>query len=184
MPGENVSYAGTDIAKGETVLRAGQLLTSREIGVLAAIGLAEVPVYRQPRVAILSTGNEIVAPGTPLFPGAVYDSNAAIIGAAVAELGGVPVQLGYRPDDDEALAAALARPCGTILSYLRAAPPRARVTSPIVWSADCVTPAHCPWCCGQARETDLPRGHLRSPWSFCPASPRPPYLPFASLSLQ
>jgi putative molybdopterin biosynthesis protein len=109
VPGENVSYAGTDIAKGETVLRAGQLLTSREIGVLAAIGLAEVHVYRQPHVAVLSTGNEIVAPGTPLFPGAVYDSNAAIIGAAVAELGGVPVQLGTIPDDDEALAAALDR---------------------------------------------------------------------------
>ena len=83
-----MSYAGTDIARGETVLRAGQLLTSREIGVLAAIGLAEVAVYRRPRVAIFSTGNEIVAPGEPLRAGAVYDSNAAIIGAAVEELGG------------------------------------------------------------------------------------------------
>ena len=109
VPGENVSYAGTDIAKGETVLRAGQLLTSREIGVLAAIGLAEVPVYRRPRVAILSTGNEIVAPGQPLRPGAVYDSNAAIIGAAVEELGGEAVQLGIIADNDEALAAALER---------------------------------------------------------------------------
>lgn len=108
-PGENVSYAGTDIAKGETVLWAGQLLTSREIGVLAAIGLAEAPVYRRPRVAILSTGNEIVAPGAPLSPGAIYDSNAAIIGAAVEELGGEPIQLGIIPDNDEALAAALAR---------------------------------------------------------------------------
>jgi putative molybdopterin biosynthesis protein len=107
VPGENVSYAGTDIAKGETVLRAGQLITSREIGVLAAMGLAEVAVYRRPRVAILSTGNEIVAPGTPLRPGAVYDSNAAIIGAAVEELGGEPVQLGVVPDDDDALAIAL-----------------------------------------------------------------------------
>jgi putative molybdopterin biosynthesis protein len=105
--GENVSYAGTDIAKGETVLRAGQLLTSREIGVLAAIGLAEAPVYRRPQVAILSTGNEIVAPGAPLSPGAIYDSNAAIIGAAVEELGGEPMQLGIVPDNDEALAAAL-----------------------------------------------------------------------------
>ena len=69
--GENVSYAGTDIARGETVLRAGQLLTSREIGVLAALGRAEVAVYRRPRVAIFSTGNEIVAPGNPLRPGAV-----------------------------------------------------------------------------------------------------------------
>ncbi len=107
--GENVSYAGTDIARGETVLRAGQLLTSREIGVLAALGRAEVAVYRRPRVAIFSTGNEIVAPGNPLRPGAVYDSNAAIIAAAVEELGGTPVPLGVVPDDDEALAGALAR---------------------------------------------------------------------------
>ena len=86
--GENVSYAGTDIARGETVLRAGQVLTSREIGVLAAIGVATIRVCRRPRVAILSTGDEIVEPGSPLPLGAIYDSNAAIIGAAVAELGG------------------------------------------------------------------------------------------------
>jgi putative molybdopterin biosynthesis protein len=108
-PGENVSYSGTDIARGETVVRTGQLLTSREIGVLAALGRAEVAVYRRPRVAIFSTGNEIVAPGDSLRPGAVYDSNAAIIGAAVAELGGIPVPLGVIPDDDGALADALAR---------------------------------------------------------------------------
>ncbi len=107
--GENVSYAGTDVARGETVLRAGTRLTSREIGVLAAVGRAEIAVYRRPRVAIFSTGNEIVAPGLPLRPGAVYDSNAAIIGAAVEELGGVAVHLGVIPDDEEALADALAR---------------------------------------------------------------------------
>ncbi len=109
VPGENVSYAGTDIARGETVLRAGQLLTSREIGVLAAIGRDEVAVYRRPRVAVFSTGDEIVAPGAPLRPGAVYDSNAAIIGAAVEELGGECVPLGIVPDTEEALAQALAR---------------------------------------------------------------------------
>src|SRR5262249_58621682 len=90
-------------------LRTGQLLTSREIGVLAAVGRSEVAVYRRPRVAIFSTGNEIVAPGSPLRPGAVYDSNAAIIGATVEELGGTPVQLGVITDDDDALAGALAR---------------------------------------------------------------------------
>ena len=105
--GENVSYAGTDIARGETVLRAGQVLTSREIGVLAAIGLAQIRVCRRPRVAILSTGDEIVPPGSPLPLGAIYDSNAAIIGAAVAELGGEPVHLGVVRDDEPALAAAL-----------------------------------------------------------------------------
>ena len=108
-PGDNVSYAGTDIAKGETVLRAGQPLTSREIGVLAAIGLAEVAVYRKPRVAILSTGDEIVAPGEPLRPGAVYDSNAAIVGAAVEELGGEAIHLGIVRDDEAALHDALDR---------------------------------------------------------------------------
>ncbi|HEU5297160.1 MAG TPA: molybdopterin biosynthesis protein [Burkholderiaceae bacterium] len=105
--GDNVSYAGTDIARGETVLRAGQLLTSREIGVLAAIGVAEVRVCRRPRVAILSTGDEIVPPGSPLPLGAIYDSNAAIIGAAVAELGGEPVQLGVVRDNERALNEAL-----------------------------------------------------------------------------
>src|SRR5215470_16315619 len=102
VPGDNISYAGTDIAKGETVLRAGQVLTSREIGVLAAIGLAEVGVYRRPRVAILSTGDEIVAPGEPLRAGAVYDSNAAIVGAAVEELGAEAVQLGIVADNEQA----------------------------------------------------------------------------------
>jgi putative molybdopterin biosynthesis protein len=105
--GENVSYAGTDIARGETVLRAGQVLSSREIGVLAAIGVAQVRVCRKPRVAILSTGDEIVPPGSPLPLGAIYDSNAAIVGAAVIELGGEPVHLGVVRDDEQALQAAL-----------------------------------------------------------------------------
>jgi putative molybdopterin biosynthesis protein len=74
-PGANITFAGTDIARGETVLRAGQLLTSREIGVLAAVGLADVEVYRKPRVAIISTGDEIVAPARRP-PGGVYDSNS------------------------------------------------------------------------------------------------------------
>ncbi len=108
-PGQNVSFAGTDIARGETVLRRGQLLTSREIGVLAAIGQAEVEVYRRPRVAIISTGNEIVAPGSPARAGAVYDSNAAIIAAAVEELGGEPEVLGIVADDEARLQAMLDR---------------------------------------------------------------------------
>src|SRR5262249_13581361 len=87
-PGENVTVTGTDIWGGETVLRAGQVLTSREIGVLAAIGRAEIPVFHQPRVAILSTGDEIVAPGGAAPPGTVFDSNSAILAAAVRELGG------------------------------------------------------------------------------------------------
>ena len=62
-PGAGITFAGADIARGETVLRAGTALTSRETGVLAAIGVAAVFVWRRPRVAIISTGNEIIAPG-------------------------------------------------------------------------------------------------------------------------
>jgi putative molybdopterin biosynthesis protein len=106
-PGAGVSFAGTDIGRGETVLRRGDVLTSRETGVLAAIGVSRVSVWRQPRVAILSTGDEIVAPGTAMQPGKVYDSNARIIADAVRELGGEPVELGIVPDDLERLRQAL-----------------------------------------------------------------------------
>src|SRR5690242_10985392 len=112
--GQFIAFAGSDLARGETVLRAGQVLTSREIGMLAAVGSAAVEAWRRPRVAIISTGDEIVAPGKPIHPGAVYDSNAAIIAAAVEEAGGIPKPLGIGPDDeivlsrlvDEGLAAA------------------------------------------------------------------------------
>jgi putative molybdopterin biosynthesis protein len=108
LPGQLVAFAGGDIARGETVLRRGKLLTSREIGMLAAVGRASVEVWRRPRVAVLSTGDEIVAPGEAIRPGAVYDSNAAVIAAAVTELGGEPVPLGIVPDDEAALARVLA----------------------------------------------------------------------------
>jgi molybdopterin molybdotransferase/putative molybdopterin biosynthesis protein len=108
-PGQFVSYAGSDIARGETVLRRGTRLGSREIGLLAACGLADVKVVRRPRVAVLSTGDELVAPGRPLRPGAVYDSNGAILAAAVAEAGGEAVSFGAVADDEAALASALTR---------------------------------------------------------------------------
>ena len=101
--GQFVAFAGSDMARGETVLRAGQVLTSREIGMLAAVGCATVEVWRRPRVAIISTGDEIIAPGAPMRPGAVFDSNAAILAAAVEEAGGVPCPLGIGADDDAVL---------------------------------------------------------------------------------
>ncbi|MEM3695171.1 MAG: molybdopterin-binding protein [Candidatus Bathyarchaeia archaeon] len=106
---ENVMKAGSDIRKGETVLKAGKLLGSREIGVLAALGMAKVKVYITPRVAVLSTGAEITEPGKKLFPGKIYDINAYSISAAVLESGGKPVYLGVFPDDEEKLQKALER---------------------------------------------------------------------------
>jgi putative molybdopterin biosynthesis protein len=106
-PGARITFAGTDIARGETVLRGGQLLTSREIGVLAAIGHNSVSVVRRPSVAIISTGDEIIAPGEPMTHGGVYDSNAAILAAAVEELGGQPHVLGCFRDNLEELSQAM-----------------------------------------------------------------------------
>src|SRR5262249_3741261 len=106
-PGANITFAGTDVGRGETVLHAGEVLTSRETGVLAALGLARVPVVRRPRVAILSTGDELVAPGGEMRPGLVFDSNATILADAVRELGGEPVPCGIVPDDRGALRSAL-----------------------------------------------------------------------------
>jgi putative molybdopterin biosynthesis protein len=108
-PGANLTFAGTDIGRGETVLRRGDLLTSRETGVLAALGVARVGVVRKPRVAILSTGNELVPPGQQARIGEVFDSNATILADAVRELGGEPVSLGIVPDDCSALKEALER---------------------------------------------------------------------------
>jgi len=102
-PGSGVSFAGTDITAGETVLRQGQYLTSRDTGVLAAIGVARVDVWRRPIVAILSTGDEIIAPGQPMGPAKVYDSNAQILSDAVRELGGEPLRLGIVGDDEATL---------------------------------------------------------------------------------
>jgi putative molybdopterin biosynthesis protein len=106
-PGAHVGGAGGDIARGETVLRRFRVLTSRELGMLAAVGRAEVAVLRRPRVAVLSTGDELVPPGAPARPAGVYDSNGAIVAAAVAEAGGEAVPLGIVPDDAAALDRAL-----------------------------------------------------------------------------
>jgi putative molybdopterin biosynthesis protein len=105
------------MAAGELVLRAGALLTSRETGVLAAIGSGGGWVVRRPRVAIISTGDEIVEPGRPLPPASVFDCNATMLADAVRELGGEPVRLGIVGDDEAELEAAfnLGLPCDVVL---------------------------------------------------------------------
>jgi molybdenum cofactor synthesis domain-containing protein len=106
---ENVMKRGTDIKKGETVLKAGQVLGASEIGVLAALGLTKVKVFKVPVVAVLSTGAEVTEPGKELPAGKIYDINAYSLSTAVRESGGIPVYLGVVPDDKTELRKALKR---------------------------------------------------------------------------
>ena len=106
-PGQFVSYAGSDIARGEALLRAGTMIGSREIGMLAACGIAEIAVARRLRVTIISTGDELVQPGSPLRPAAIYDTNGAIVTAAISENGGEAIFLGAIADDEAQLEAAM-----------------------------------------------------------------------------
>jgi putative molybdopterin biosynthesis protein len=109
---ENVMKKGADIKQGEIVLKAGKVLGSREIGVLAALGNAKVKVYVIPTVAVLSTGGEVTESGRELPPGKIYDINAYSLCTAVRESSGKPVYSGVVPDEKgplrEALEAALA----------------------------------------------------------------------------
>lgn len=99
-PGAWIAWAGSDLARGELVLRAGTVLTSRDTGMAAAVGVDSVVVYAKPRVGILSTGDEIIAPGDEMRVGAVFDSNGRILADAVRECGGEPLEAGTLPDDE------------------------------------------------------------------------------------
>jgi molybdopterin molybdotransferase len=91
QPRQNVGAQGADIRYGQTVLADGTWLNASRIGAIAALGITGVEVYARPRVAILSTGNEIVEPGEPLAPGQLYDINRYTLAAVVAEHGGIAV---------------------------------------------------------------------------------------------
>ena len=106
-PRQHVGRRAADIAAGHAVLQAGDVLNPSRIGALAAIGQLDVEVYAKPRVAILSTGNELVEPGQPLGPGQIYDINQFTLVAIIAEHGGVPVVLPTAADTLDALSAAI-----------------------------------------------------------------------------
>ena len=105
--GQNVGPQGADISRGQQVLQAGTTLTPSRVGAAAALGLSEVAVYARPRVAILSTGNEIVEPGQLLEPGQIYDINRFTLAAVVTAHGGEPVAYRTAHDTVEALSGAL-----------------------------------------------------------------------------
>jgi molybdopterin molybdotransferase len=103
--GTHLRTRGEDIAAGEVALRAGDPLGAAQLGLAAAVGVTTLPVRRKPRVLVLSTGSELVAPGEPLLPGQIYESNSRLLVAAVEDAGGEARRLHFVPDDvDEFLA--------------------------------------------------------------------------------
>ena len=107
QPQQNVGRQGADISRGQTVLRAGMFLNASRAGALSALGLTTVEVYAKPRVAILSTGDEIVDPGVPLAPGQIYDINKVTLSAVVSDHGGIPVPFRTAVDTLEDLSRAV-----------------------------------------------------------------------------
>jgi molybdopterin molybdotransferase len=102
-PGRYVRREGLDFAAGEVLLRGGRRLSARDVGLLAAMNRPWLLVHRRPRVAILSTGDEIVMPGDPIGPHQIVSSNSLALSAFVAACGAIPVAVGNAPDDPAAL---------------------------------------------------------------------------------
>ena len=107
QPRQNIGRQGADIQKGQTVLQSGTVLNASRLGALAALGLTGIEVFAKPRVAILSTGNEIVDPGAPLAPGQIYDINKITLAAVVSDHGGLPLPLRTAVDSFEDLSKAV-----------------------------------------------------------------------------
>jgi len=106
-PRQNVGRQGADMVVGQTLIQAGHVLNPSRIGALASMGLSDVEVYAKPTVAILSTGNEIAAPGTDLGPGQIYDINRFTLSTIIQEHGSVPTPFATAQDTLEALEEAI-----------------------------------------------------------------------------
>jgi molybdopterin molybdotransferase len=106
-PGSNRRLAGEDIRAGSVALPAGRVLSIADVALAAALGLTALPVRRRIRVALFSTGDELIEPGQPLARAALYDANRTLLGGMIAALGAIVTDLGILPDDPAILAPAL-----------------------------------------------------------------------------
>jgi molybdopterin molybdotransferase len=107
-PGQHIRTAGEDVTAGSTVLQTGQLVTPAALGLAAALGLPDLLVVPPQRVLVMSTGTELVAPGIPLLPGQIYESNAVMLAAAVRDAGAEVTVAPMSADDVDTFRATLA----------------------------------------------------------------------------
>jgi molybdopterin molybdotransferase len=107
--GANVRRAGEDVQAGETLLRAGAILRPQELAALASTGMADASCFARLKVAVISTGDEVVRPGAALAEGQVYDANAPMLAALISSAGALPAEIGVLPDDPEELRRRLAQ---------------------------------------------------------------------------
>ncbi len=117
--GANVRKAGEDVAAGQRWMASGDVVRPQDLAALAAVGMAQVPVFARLRVGILSSGDEVIRPGSPLGHGQVYDANMPMLTALIAAAGAQPIDLGVAPDTPDVLHATLraaARACDVVIT--------------------------------------------------------------------
>lgn len=109
QPGDSVRPRGEDIHQGQRVLEGGQPLRPQDLGLLASLGMGQLAVVRRPRIALFSSGDELVEPGQPLGPAQIYNANTYLLAAVLEQAGAEVIQLGTSPDDPQAVEGLLRR---------------------------------------------------------------------------
>jgi molybdopterin molybdotransferase len=105
--GQHIRRAGEEVTKGDLLMRRGEVIGTRQVGLLAAVGLGRVPTAPRPRVVVMSTGSELVEPGQPLGRDSIYDSNSYLLAAAVRAHGGIAYRVKASSDDPQEFSDAL-----------------------------------------------------------------------------